>query len=478
MDGITSPDTSVASTETAVSPTATPASATGSEAVQSTGPEAGQPAIESPNPATVAGDQDEFPDDASLQALPGVERASNWERLRTRHGELKQRVEQLSQLESFQPVIQSLDEMGGWETVEPRLQLANQLFAQATDETGEAVYDDNGYPVYSPAPFVDSLAAESPQMMADIMWQAFHTPVNGNGDTYGNWLLRNIGLDPKLIDTYKQIQSPDQARNYIVQSGGIDPAVYEGVNPEYHDALKSLLTTRPGLRKEWDVMEDEAKNELLQDRKDYLDSQSFIQDRKARDQQDDQQRQQAYRQQIEQAGGKLVYETQQKAVGAQYERLKQTATFFPDAADNQVVWDNIIQTAAEKLESDPKLGTDSKQAERLYRLSVQYEAQGDRLRAREARVQADRLGIKLNKAYGDLVTTETGIWSRRLGGVRAAQQQQINDAKPRIEIGSTGGNPTPQQQRQVPTPQPGQRFGYSDEMIEQRAQELRNRRTG
>lgn len=477
MDGITSPDTSVASTETAAPSAATPASATGSEAVQSTETAISQPAIESPDPATVAGDQDEFPDDASLQALPGVERASNWERLRTRHGELKQRVEQLSQLESFQPVIQSLDEMGGWETVEPRLQLANQLFAQATDEQGEPVLDDYGNPVYTPAPFVESLAVESPQMLGDLIWQAFHTPINGSNDTFGNWLLRNLGVSLPL-ETLRQLQSPDQARNFIVQSGGIDPAVYEGVNPEYHDALKSLLTTRPGLRQEWDVMSDEAKNELLEEKKANLDSQAFIQDRKARDSREDDQRKEAHRQQIEQAGGKLVYETQQKAVGAQYERLKQTATFFPDAADNQVVWDNIIQTAAEKLESDPKLGADSKQAERLYRLSVQYEAQGDRLRAREARVQADRLGIKLNKAYGDLVTTETGIWSRRLGGVRAAQQQQINDAKPRIEIGSTGGNPTPQQQRQVPTPQPGQRFGYSDEMVEQRAQELRNRRTG
>jgi hypothetical protein len=478
-DEITSmPETSVASTEPVVSPTTMPASATGSEAVNPTGTTTGQP-LAQPEPKvgeTVAVPSEELPDDQAFQQLPGEQRASNWSKARARIGELNQRVEQLSQLEPFQPVAQSLDEMGGWETVEPRLQLANQLFSPATDEQGNAIVDNFGYPVYTPAPFVNSLAAESPQMLADIIWNAWEAPISGSGETYGNWLLRNIGLDPSLIETYKQIQSPDQARQHIVASGAIDPAVYEGIKPEYHDALKSLLTTRPGLRAEWDLIGDDAKQELLEERKTNLEAQAFIQDRKSRDQQEDQQRQQGARERIEQAGNQLVDDAQQKTVNAQYERLQQTATFFSDAADNQVVWNNIIQSAAQKLETDPKLGADSVRASDLYKLSAQYEAYGDRFRAREARVQADRLAIKLSKAFGDAVTLETGVWSRRLGGVRAAQQQQIQSAQPRIEIGSTGGNPTPREQRQVPTAPTGQRFGYSDEMIEQRAQELRNRR--
>lgn len=475
MDGIpTSPETSGASPEPVASPATTPASAPGSEAVnQASGAETAQPAIEQPNPATVAGGQDEFPDDASLQALPGPERASNWERLRTQYGELKQRVGQLSQLESFQPIHQSIEEMGGWESVEPRLQIANQLFSQAVDpQTGEPLYDDQGYPQHTSAPFVDSLAAESPQMMGEIMWRAFHTPLDGNGDTYGNWLLRNLGLNLPLA-TYQQMQSPEDARNFTVKAGGIDPAVLEGISPEYHDAAKSLMATRPGLRQEWEHMSDEARSELLEERKQNLESQSFIQDRKARDQEDDRQRAAAAKERVEQAGANLVQTVQQQAINAQYERLKQTATFFTDPGDNQVVWDNIVAGAAKRLENDPKSGPDSQKAANLYKLSVQYDAQGDRWRAREAKVQADRLVIKLNKSFTDHVNAETGAWSRRLGGARAAQQQQIQEAKPRIEIGTTGGNPTPQSGRHVPTPPRGQSFGHSDEEIDRMAQGMR-----
>lgn len=480
MDGISTPDTSVASTETVASPATTPASATGSEAVQpgTTNPEP-LTQTESNVGETVAGASDELPDDQAFQQLPGEQRASNWSKARARIGELNQRVEQLSQLESFQPVANSIEEMGGWETIEPRLQLANSLFSQVVDpQTGEPAYDDYGYPVYSPAPFVEQIAAESPQMLGDIMWQAFHTPVNGNGDTFGKWLLRSIGLNPGLMDTYKQIQSPDQARQFIVGSGGIDPQILEGVNPEYHDALKSLFSTRPGLRGEWDMISDDAKNELLEERKANLDAQAFIQDRKARDAQDDERRNAYREQQVEQAGAKLVQQVQDQTINANREKLQQTARFFADDGDNQIVHDMIIQKAAERLETDPKLSQDSQRAERLYRLSIQYEAQGDKFRARDTRAQADRLAIKLNKAFGDLVVSETGNWSRRLGGARAAQQQQIQDAKPRIEIGTTGANPTPRESSTAPTPPPGQRFGYSDDMIAQRAQELRNRRTG
>jgi hypothetical protein len=56
----------------------------------------------------------QLPDDEAFGQLPGVERATNWQKARTRIAELNGRVEQLAQLEAQKPIFEKIEEMGGF----------------------------------------------------------------------------------------------------------------------------------------------------------------------------------------------------------------------------------------------------------------------------------------------------------------------------------------------------------------------------
>lgn len=462
-------------------PSATPAPAAAStpaaDAIQPAGTDPGQPAQE-PNQSgeTLAGSQDEFPDDAAFQALPGEARASNWAKARTRIGELNQRVEQLSALESFQPIAESIDQRGGWESVEPLLDLAVNLFTPEVDEQGQPVIDpQTGLPQYTADPFVERLAEQSIGTLSQILWRAVDIPVGE--ETLGHWLMRHrLGLDPALLTTYQQIQSPSQAREFITKSGGIDPALYEGVATEHHDVLKSLLTTRPGLREQWQYLDDDARHELLEDHRFLLENRKYAEEQRQRDEQSRQEREAAARRHIEEAGNRAMSKADERVRNAQLAKLKQTATFFADEADNADVWDDILSRSAQDVLANETLKPKLNEWRSWHTQLAMFEATGDRLRASQARVEIGKLERKIEKEFADRVTARAGQWSRRLGGARAVHQQQIQDAQPRIEI-TAGGAVTNGTQPPVYSPPPaGLRFGMSEERKQQLAAELRARR--
>jgi hypothetical protein len=481
MESISSESSAPASVE---APSATPApvadSTPAADAIQQIGTDPNQPAQE-PNQSgeTVAGSQDEFPDDQTFSALPGTERASNWSKVRARIGELNQKngelSQQVEQFSSFKPAVETIEQMGGWDSVEPLLQLATNLFAPVVGEDGQQVFDQSGLPQYTAAPFVEGLAEQSLGTLSEILMYGFDIPW-GNNETLGHWLMRTrLGLDPALLATYQQIQSPDQAREYIAASGGIDPALFDDVNPESHAVLRSLLNTRPGLSTTWEPLNEAAQTLLLEAHKFVLESRGHRRQQRGRDEQSARERTEAARRQVVEAGQQGLAQAEQRVVNAQLAKLKQTATFFADEGDNADVWDDIIRRSADDLQKDPALKKASNDCSAWHIKLAEYEAAGDRLKASHARVEVGKLERKLEKAFGDFVTTRTGQWSRRLGGARAVHQQQIQDAKPRIEIGAAGdnsnGNPVPG----YSPPPPGQRFGLSEERKLQLAAELKAR---
>jgi hypothetical protein len=477
MESISSESSAPASVE---APSATPApvadSTPAADAIQQAGTVPGQPATDQiQGDETVIANQDEFPDEQAFVQLPGEQRAENWKRARSRIGEQNERIEQLAALEPFKPAIETIEQMGGWDSVEPLLQLATNLFAPVVGEDGQQVFDQSGLPQYTAAPFVERLAEQSLGTLDEILLKAFDIPYGQ--ETLGHKLFRErLGLDPNLLETYQKIQSPDQARELITQSGGIDPALFEGVNPEYHDSLRSLMSTRPGLKAEWAYMSDEAKSELLEDRKEQLENRKYAEEQRRRDEESAKERGLEAKRRIETAGQQSMTEAQDRVVNAQFAKLKQTATFFADEGDNTDVWEDIISRSANDLQKDPALKKASSECSAWHYRLAEYEAAGDRLKASQARVEIGKLERKLEKAFGDRVTERAGQWSRRLGGARAVQQQQIQDAKPRIEIGSAGDNSTGNPPPAYSPPPTGMRFGMSEERKQQLAADLRARR--
>lgn len=477
MESTTTSDSPVASTETVSATPAEPGASTTPtpEAVQGIAPETGTAPIQGGESVTAT--SDDFPDEQAFLQLQGVERADNWKRARTRIGELNQRVGELSQLESFRPVNESIEQMGGWERVEPLLQLANGLFTPAIDPyTNQPLTDpQTGLPQYTAAPFVEALAEQSVNTLGEVIWHALDQPIDDN-DTFGHWVLRErFGLDPNLLSTYQQIQSPQQAAQYIARSGGIDPTELEGVEPSYHEAYKSLT---PQLREEFQLMGEQAKAQMLEERKELLETRKFREEQKA-EIADRKQRQQAqWEQRVRQAGEQSKAAARDRVINARREKLKADAMFFPETADNEVVWNEIINYGESRVGNDPSLSADLQRCNQLYDLEAYYQAIGDNWKAKQSRVEADRLATKLDGRFGNYVTERTKWWSTKLGSARSAQQQQVASAQPRIEIGASGSSSQPNSQPNLETPSNGQRFGLSPGRINQLAAQLALKKAG
>lgn len=230
MDGISETGgTPVASTETVASP------APAESQVSTDANQTATPALETPSvPTEVNGQssaaaQDQFPDDEALAAMPGEERKSHWQQVRSRIDELnQQKAELAAQLEQVQQ--RPLVDESNW--VRPDL-----LFAPKLDpRTGEPFVDQyTGDPITSPTPFLERLRAESPSTFGDLVFESMAQPWNDRETTDQVLFREYYGLKPELIETYRQIQSAEDARAYIPA-----PVDMEHIPQQYQDLYKSL----------------------------------------------------------------------------------------------------------------------------------------------------------------------------------------------------------------------------------------------
>lgn len=459
------PDLSAASTDTS---SATPADSTPSASVTEAPQSVSEPTADAtqaytdavqvgeattPSPAEPQVEEPDFPDDAAFQQLAGEERASNWQQLRSAYAEAKKTIAELQ----AQPPAPTFDE-----ETQSKIGLADSLWSPVTDESGNVITDEMGLPQYTAEPFVEKLAEESPNTLAEVIWRGIDAPVS-DSETFGHWLLKErFGLDPALLETYQQIRSPQDAVQYISAATGIDPAELEIIPNEYQDAYKSLT---PELRAEVQAMTDAAREQYLAERQELLESRKFRDEQKAREAQAEQARQQQFQQQIHQRGEQLIEDVRNRSLQSAMDTLKQKANFSPEADVNTALHQEILAYAQQKVESDPMLQTDLQRCDQLYRLSVYHQATGDQWKATQAKTEADKLANKLTIKLNNFITERTGFWSKTFGGVRSTQQQQVQNAIPRVEIGANGNSSQPNAPAGAPQPPSGSRFGFSDNRI-------------
>jgi hypothetical protein len=76
-----------------------------------------------------------LPDEQAFEQLAGPERGQNWKQARARIAELNQQVQQFS---SHQPVIEQIEQAGGWDRIQQHAELGSLLFSQIEDpSTGQ-----------------------------------------------------------------------------------------------------------------------------------------------------------------------------------------------------------------------------------------------------------------------------------------------------------------------------------------------------
>lgn len=469
MESTLSSESSVASTE---APVATPAAAAPSTSAQEafTGEQSptAETVTESQGVESVDTPSDELPDDEAFGQLPGVERATNWQKARTRIAELNSRVEALSALEAQQPIFAKIEELGGFDQVTAGAELARSLFVPVTDEQGNEVRDEQGLPQYTAEPFVNRLHQESPSTLWEIALTAMQLPVD-QSQTLGEWMLREqLGLDPALLETYRQIKSPQDAANFTQGNETADPADLAQVPEAYHGAFQSYTKQQ---QQELLLMDDATRDAFLAERAEVLEMRQFREQIAAKQAEEAQAREAAWKQQLHEAGEQRVQAAQNRIIAAQREKLQAEVPFFgPEAmADNERIWNEIITTATQEVAANPSLAGDISRIDGLYRLAAQFELQGDKFKAQQAAVEADRLTAKVERAFQNSVTKHTGWWSQKLGFARNAQTSAIQNAQPRAEIASGSA---PASRTNKPTvPQEGG-FGFAGDRIKQWAAQL------
>lgn len=473
MDSLTSESTAVSGSETA-----SPAVADSSVSVTETQsapvtPGVEPQSVEANSGVTVAAEsEEEFPDDAAFQQLPGEQRASNWQKARARIAELNHQTKELSERAA---IAAQLEELGGLERLQADAKFGQLLFSQETDEAGNPIVDpQTGLPYLTAKPFIESLLdpqSGSSDAFFTMMWEAAEHPIPGMDQSVGDWLLQQkYGLNPALIETYKQIQSPQDAVQYLPNSVHPDELTY--IPAELHEAYKSFdAVDRQALQNL--LVEDESRTlARLSERKQNIENQKFIAEARQQQEQAKLQQQQQWEARIQQSAAQLVNSKREATINAQLERLKtQYQPFGPDAEANQLVYDDVM-AAADRIFENATIRQKAESCGNLYYQAERYKATNNPALASRAMAQADALALELQREFAKAATLRINAWNEKLKGriVAAQPQQQTSTPVPQSQSVTSQPRPTPALN--------GNGFGLSEERKRQIAQQLSLSRQG
>ena len=466
-DGFVAPDVSMpASADTgSVSPDSAPSASVQPEATPATS----EVAITQPNAEPIEGSlpssEPEFPDEAALQAMTPQDRQSNWQRLRTAYEDSKA---ELGGFTSYKTAIQAIEERGGWDAVQQYADLGQLLYSQVQDP-------NTGQISLTAEPLIERLASDSPDTLGEIVWKGIHQPSPWNeGETIAHTFVREyLGLDPNLLDTYRQIQSPADAQKYA-PPGSVTAEELAAIPEQFHEAYKSLT---PRQREELNLAgDDETKLEFLQDKADALQARQFIAQQNAEREQAKQAQAHQFQQRVEQRGLELSQTATDAALASAKQKLQTEAKLSSSDAHNEALHQEAIQWAAQECLKDPANAQDNDNASRLYTLSAEAELKGDKIRASQYKVQADALTKKLEGRFLNKLTGRVAFWSEVLGVSRQAHQQQVEQARPRAEVAASN-TATPRQNQHTQTVGNGRGgFGWTPQQLEQMEASLKAQR--
>lgn len=465
-DGFVAPDVSMpASADTgSVSPDPAPSASVQPEAAQATS-EVAPVQSETPAAESVPAAPAELPDEQAFEQLAGPERGQNWKQARARIAELNGQVQQFS---AYQPVIEQIEQRGGWDAVQQYADLGQLLYSQVQDP-------NTGQISLTAEPLIERLASDSPDTLGEIVWKGIHQPSPWNeGETIAHTFVREyLGLDPNLLDTYRQIQSPADAQKYA-PPGSVTAEELAAIPEQFHEAYKSLT---PRQREELNLAgDDETKLEFLQDKADALQARQFIAQQNAEREQAKQAQAQQFQQRVEQRGLELSQTATDAALASAKQKLQTEAKLSSSEAHNEALHQEAIQWAAQECLKDPANAQDNDNASRLYTLSAEAELKGDKIRASQYKVQADALTKKLEGRFLNKLTGRVAFWSEVLGVSRQAHQQQVEQARPRAEVAASN-TATPRQNQHTQTVGNGRGgFGWTPQQLEQMEASLKAQR--
>lgn len=243
--------------------------------------------------------------------------------LRTRN----QAFDTLKPLEPWKPVVEKYTDPA---TVETGMSLYAGLNAPVIENGVEKIGVD-GYVETTTRPFVEQLAATSPQTADKLAKDLFLMP-DSTGNARFHSLFRQLGLDPAKIDLYRSgaYENNDDVTPELL-------AEFE-IPPTRHDAFKRLTETVQG---SFRYMEPAEKQKVLDESQEYIDNAAWRQQQDAVKAQEQQ--------------------TQAQERAAQFEAKVE--------AGRGEIWQAAHQSLVTSLAKEVQLSSDPAQSEGLYAMA-------------------------------------------------------------------------------------------------------------
>ena len=328
-------------------------------------------------------------------------------------------------------------------------------------------------PYITSKPFIEQLQQGSPDAFYTMAWEALDQPTP-NGQTVGDWLLQQkYGLDPALLDTYKQIQTPNDAARYLQQTG-VSPDELTYIPEQFHDAYKSFDAADRQHLQDLSIDDESRVLARLSERKELIESQKFREEIRTQQEQAKQLETQRWEQGIQQQAMQLISSKREAAIQSQMQQLQKFTPFGPDnAPGNQMVYDDILRSA-DVIFDNPQIAQKANTAGNLYYQYQRYMATGNTMLASKTLAEADRASLELQREWAKAATQRMNQWSDLLKGRIAAAPSQST------QLSAPHATPSQNQTNQPRPAQPPirQGFGLSPDKINQIAAGLMLKRNG
>lgn len=312
--------------------------------------------------------------------------------------------EQSKAAKSAAQLQQQLEQYGGYEGVQQVVGFVNTLF-EPTDEQGQPLAEP------STVPFLNQL------------WQA-------SQERYTRLVTDVVSTHPnEVIQMLQQAGKLPTELSPQPGAGQIDDEVYQALPQHLKDIYRNLP---PSLREEYDLMKDEARNAILQEKYE------LHQVREAQQQAQQQQWQEKYQAaQTEgiQAADNLVRQYEQ----AHYQALTKWQPFGPDHEQgNQRVYRAAVEGAFSETLSNPENARLYSAAQQMLREAPLLRLQGENARADQYVRRANEIARTFNARLGQNLRNFIKEQDQVYRDARAWRELQRQQNPQRTEIPGQG----------------------------------------
>ena len=292
------------------------------------------------------------PPPAEDDPLEGIPEADELERLveqRVPHAQavlqlrkaLEARNSELAELRgkslTAEPVLPLIEQAGGAEAAQAKLQTFDSLFSPVIDpNNGQPVRDPvTGLPVLDPTPFVERVESENPGLAERLTFAGLNCLVEtGDGRKARVYqlpevqtpFLQALGLDPERLDDYRNID----ARSFA-QDTGVTPEELTEIPEQFHETYKALP---PGIRADLKVQDEATRQFNLEVYKERADRKAEETQRQQAEAQNRQQQEVQARQYVAKEQDSFVAQHLQESHAAIMDDLARQVTFSENAAEN------------------------------------------------------------------------------------------------------------------------------------------------